>query len=421
MLTRRSALGLGAAAATPLPRWPGQTPTALRTLLFVSRGNSGFLNPDKRLELVNEDGSRLRPLFRQNEDGAGFGCYGFFRDGRAILQSLTLPKDWRQRTFDDYYQRSRARLWTCDFRNGRLTEICHAQRLSSFYSFCCLLPGEARAAVTVMRGGKSVLYTMNLDGAEPRAITGPDEFVYGVSLSPDGRRFAFHSNYRIHVCQIDGSGRVELAGKPGTLYFGSSWSPDGEWVLFQVCDSQSDPAHDWSAIAMARAAGGEPVRMLTGPASAWFGASYGTRANPGGGSNQLQWAPDGSGILYVRRIPDSVTPWVFQTQRKDTDHFNRDFVPEDSRGGTYLVVIDPRTGSERLLTQPANGVWDFRAAWSPDSRKICFLRAPVGAAPELCVTDATAAGATPKRLSSGLRRAGAEHPVWVPAAASLQR
>ncbi len=408
MLTRRSVALLGATLL------PARTPAA-RTLLFVSRGHSGFLNPDKRLELVNENGSGLRQLFRRDEAGAGFGCYGFFRDGRAILQSLALPEDWRQRTFDDYYQRSHARLWTCDLRSGRLNEICHVDRLSSFYSFSCLMPGEARAAVTVMLGGKSLLYTMNLDGTEPRAITGPEEFVYGVSLSPDGRRFAFHSNYRIHVCNIDGSGRVELAGRAGTLNFGSTWSPDGEWVLFQVCDSKLDPAHDWSAIAMVRASGGEPVRMLTALGSAWFGASYGTRANPGGGSNQPQWAPDGSGILYVRRIPDSVTPWVFQTKRKDTDHFNRDFVPEGARGGTHLAVIDPRTGTERPMTPAANGVWDFRAFWSPDSRRVCFLRAPVGEAPALYVTDA-ASGASPRRLTSGLRGAGAEHPVWVPVA-----
>jgi Tol biopolymer transport system component len=405
MLSRRAllmgAMPLAAAAA------------AKRAILFTGRGNSGFLNQDRRLELVNEDGSGLRVLELQDEAGSGFGCYGFFRDGRALLQSLSLPAGWRGKTFDDYYPRSRTRIWACDLETGRLEELCHRNRLSSFYSPCCLLPGESRIAVTAMLDGKSVLMTMNLDGSEPREITGRNEFVYGVSLSPEGRRLAFHSNYRIHVCGLDGTGVKELAAKPGTLFFGSSWSPDGEWVLFQLCDSKADPAHDWSAIGIARADGSEPFRALTPAASAWFGASYGARSNPGGGSNQPQWAPDGSGILFVRRIPDSVTPWFFQTGRRDTDHFNREFVPGGARGGTHLVLIDPRTGAERSVTPPTPGVWDFRGQWRPDSRRVCFLCARVGQAPELWVTDVAGTGKS-RRLTNGVRRAGAEHPAWVP-------
>ena len=318
--------------------------------------------------MVAEDGHGLRALELPGQDESGWGAYGFFRDGRALLQSLALPPDWKGKTFDEYYPKSRTRLWACNLKTGSLEELCHRDRLSSFYSPCCLLPGESRIAVTVIIDGKSVLYTMNLDGGDSRAITAKDEFVYGVSLSPDG-----------------------------------------EWVLFQVCDGKQDPAHDWSAIAIARANG--DVRFLTAPASAWFGATYGERDNPGGGSNQPQWAPDGSGVLYVRRMPGAKTPWEFQAGRKDTDHFNREFRPDEARGGTHLALIDPRTNRERHLTEPEEGRWDFRASWSRDSRRICFLRAHTGTAPELWVMDAGGAKAT--RVSRGMREAGVEHPWWV--------
>ena len=359
--------------------------------------------------MVAEDGHGLRALKLPGQDESGWGAYGFFRDGRALLQSLALPPDWKGKTFDEYYPKSRTRLWACNLKTGNLEELCHRDRLSSFYSPCCLLPGESRIAVTVIIDGKSVLYTMNLDGGDPRAISAKDEFVYGVSLSPDGRQFAYHANYRINVCEADGSGRREIAAAKGMLYFGTSWSPDGEWVLFQVCDGKQDPAHDWSAIAIARANG--DVRFLTAPASAWFGATYGERDNPGGGSNQPQWAPDGSGVLYVRRMPGAKTPWEFQAGRKDTDHFNREFRPAEARGGTHLALIDPRTNRERHLTEPEEGRWDFRASWSRDSRRICFLRAHTGTAPELWVMDAGGAKAT--RVSRGMREAGVEHPWWV--------
>ena len=405
MLSRRAALFLG----TPLALLAAVKP---RTILFTGRGRSGFLNPDRRLEMVGEDGRRLRVLDLAAPGDTGCGAYGFFQDGRALLQSLALPPDWQGKPFDEYYPKSRTRLWTCKLNTGRLEELCHRSRLSSFYSPCCLLPGESRIAVTAVIDGKSVLYTMDLDGEGARAVTARDEFVYGVSLSPDGKRFAFHANYRIHVCNVDGTERREIAGAKGMLYFGTSWSPDGEWVLFQVCDGRKDPAHDWSAIAIARSNGSGGVRFLTAPASAWFGATYGDKDNPGGGSNQPQWAPDGSGVLYVQRMPGSKTPWEFQAGSKDIDHFNRVFRPDQAKGGAHLALIDPRTNRASHLTSPKESRWDFRAAWSQDGRRICFLRAPTGGVPELWAMNASGGTATP--VTQGMRCAGAEHPWWVP-------
>ena len=410
MLSRRAALLLG---APPALRAAAAKP---RAILFTGRGRSGFLNPDRRLEIVGEDGRRLRALALAVPGDAGWGAYGFFRDGRALLQSLALPPDWKGKTFDEYYPRSRTRVWACNLETAGLEELCHLGRLSSFYSPCCLLPGEARIAVTAIVDGKSVLYTMDLDGSHARSVTAKDEFVYGVSLSPDGKRFAFHANYHIHVCNVDGTERREIAGAKGMLYFGTSWSPDGEWVLFQVCDGRQDPAHDWSAIAIAHPSGDGGTHFLTPPAAAWFGATYGAKDNPGGGSNQPQWAPDGSGVLYVRRVPGAKTPWEFQAGRKDTDHFNREFRPAAAKGGTHLALIDPRTDRETFLTRPQDGHWDFRASWSPDSRRICFLRAHTGGAPELWTMDARGGGAKP--VTRGLRGAGAEHPWWIPGPAA---
>lgn len=82
-----------------------------RTILFTGRGHSGFLNPDRRLEVVHEDGRGLRVVPLPGGQESGWGAYGFFRDGRALLQSMALPPDWKTKTFDEYYPRSRTRLW----------------------------------------------------------------------------------------------------------------------------------------------------------------------------------------------------------------------------------------------------------------------------------------------------------------------
>ncbi len=405
MLSRRTLLVSASAGLAATSQQTG--------IVFTGRGRSGFLNPDRRLEWISENGRGLRRVPLPEDPGAGFGLYGFFRDGRALLQSLALPEGWQTQTFDEYYPRSRTRIWAADLTAGRVEELCTRDRLSSFCSPVCILPGEARLAATVLLNGKSVLYTMNLDGTEPRALTGPGEFVYGVSLSPDGARFAFHCDYRIQTCRVDGSDRRELAAERGVIYFSSSWSPDGEWVLFQACDGRQDPAHDWSRIGIVGGRGGRPVRWLTPPAEAWFGASYGQPGNPGGGSNQPQWAPDNRGpmsVLYVRRIAGSVTPWVFAAGRRDTDHFNRDYRPETARGGAHLTAIDVATGKQTHVTAPREGVWDFRPAFSPDGRRICFLRAPVGQPPELWIARSN--GGKARALTHGMRGAGCEHPSW---------
>jgi Tol biopolymer transport system component len=255
------------------------------------------------------------------------------------------------------------------------------------------------------------LFSMDLDGTRARPITTRDEYVYGVSVSPDGTRIAFHADYRIHTARIDGSNRVSVAGRKGYISFGTSWSPDNEWVLYQACQPKTDPGHDWSDIWIGRPDGSEN-RQLTQGEAAWFAASYGKPDNPGGGSIMPRWAPDGSGILYARRLPDSKVPWEFQTQRPDTNHFNRDFKPESARGGAEICFLNPKDGSSTPLTHNHPPQWEFRPAWSPDSKRILFCRARAGENPAIWVMDRN--GKNQRKLTTGINGNGAEFPRWLP-------
>jgi TolB protein len=402
-MLRRTFLGTPLAAAAPRPR----------SLMFNARGNSGFMNTEGRLARISADGTDFRILDFGKPNHAGWGPYCFFKDARRIvLLSIEYTADWKTKPFQEYYPKSKTHLWVYDIASGSLDEIRGKERLSNFYAPCVLLPGEDRIAVTAIIDGKSRLYTMDLDGRNARPITQPDEFVYGVSLSPGGKHFAFHAGYRINVTRIDGSGRIEIAGEKGMLAFGTSWSPDNEWILYQVCHPREDPAHDWSGIWIGRPDGSQNQPLTKGQAS-WFGASYGTAGNPGGGSNMPQWAPDGSAILYPRRTPDSKVPWEFQPNRPGTDHYNRDFKPEAARGGTQIVSIHPKTRQEIPLTIREEGRWDFRPVWSPDSAQILFARAHNGENPALWVMDRD--GGNARFLTRGVSGQGVDHPHWLPA------
>ena len=71
--------------------------------------------------------------------------------------------------------------------------------------------------VQVVREDKTAqTYSVNLDGTDAREVTRAGEGMpYGLSLSPDGRRLAFHlagrSGYQIWTSDLDGGNRVLVA------------------------------------------------------------------------------------------------------------------------------------------------------------------------------------------------------------------
>ena len=254
-------------------------------------------------------------------------------------------------------------------------------------------------------------FSVRLDGSDPREFTRADEGLpYGLSLSPDGNRVALHlagpQGYEVWTSDNDGSNRVRVAAKPGHLYFGTSWSPDGRWILYVDCQPGEEPGHDWADVCIGRADGGEH-RVLTSGKSMWFAATYGDPKTRGGGSNVPAWTHD-------RRHPVPSTPAGFQSPLgipaacPDVDHFNRDFKPELARGGTEICRLDPRDGRVTVLTQSDPPVWDFRASESPDGKYVAFCRAKTGGAPAIWVKEAD--GKHPRLITRGIGDLGADHP-----------
>jgi TolB protein len=283
--------------------------------------------------------------------------------------------------------------------------------------FCTpqLLLSDSRILVQVVRNRVGQIFSMNLDGSDAREFTRANEgFPYGLSLSPDGRRVAYHlaggSGYEIWTCDPMGADRVRVAGRPGHIYFGPAWSPDGQLLAYQDCEPARDPGHDWSDVCVSRADGSDH-RSLTEGQQMWFGATYGNPQNRGGGSNLAAWTRQGA-ILFPRRLPGSKVAWEFQPQRPDTDHFNRDYKPELARGGTELCRMDPGDGAITPLTRCTPPSWNFRASESTDGRQIIFCRAATGGSPAIWVMDAD--GSHAREMTKGLGNGGADHPRWLP-------
>jgi TolB protein len=384
-------------------RWRGRRPGRF---LFTSQG---------RTAVMRADGTGLRYFDFKVAGQETWQPGPFLPDGRrVVLLSMEARRDGPGRPFDVYYTQTPTHIWIYDLEKESLTEIAMRDRLAVFYTPALVLPGD-RILVQVVRRGVGQIFSMNLEGSDAREFTGAGEGLpYGLSLSPGGGRVAFHlagpRGYEVWTSDLEGADRVRVASHPDHLFFGTSWSPDGKWILFQDCHFKEDPGHDWSDLCLGRA-DGSGVRVLTSGQAHWFGATYGSPGNRGGGSNLPSWTRDGA-ILFSRKLGGSKVPWEFQPQRPDTDHFNREFKPERARGGTEICRLDPREGGVTRLTTSQPPAWDFRATESPDGRQILFCRAETGGVPAIWRVDAD--GRHSRLLTRGLEDRGADHPRWLP-------
>lgn len=376
-------------------------------LFFTSQGKTA---------LVNADGSGLHYFDFKVPGQATWQPGPIFSDGhRVVFLSMEPRRDGPGRPFEEYYTQTPTHLWVHDLESDSLVEICNKERIAPFET-PALLVGDDRILVQVVSNKVGRIVNMRLDGTDARDFTRPGEGLpYGFSLSPDAKRVAFHlaspEGYQVWTSDTDGANRVRIAADPKHLYFGTAWSPDGQWIVY-VDHHQDSGAHDWADVCVGRADGSEH-RVLTSGQSMWFAATYGTRDNHGGGSNVPSWTRDGC-ILFPRRSPGAKVPWEYQAGRPDVDHFNRDFRPELAKGGTDVCKLDPRTGKITSLTPTDPPAWDFRCSESPDGKQIVFCRAATGGMPAIWVMDAD--GKNPRQMTRGQDDRGADHPRWLPRA-----
>ena len=380
--------------------------TAVPRFFFTSEGKTG---------ITGIDGSGLRYFDFAVSGQSTWQPGPSFSDGhRVIFLSMEPRRDGPGRPFEEFYTQTPTHIWVHDLNDGSLNELCVQNRIAPFETPALLLSDD-RLLVQVIKDKVGRIVSMRLDGSDPQDFTKAGEGLpYGFSLSPDGKRIAFHLaggvGYQVMTSDVDGSNRAVLASGPGHLYFGTSWSPKGDKVLYVDCQPGSDPGHDWADVCVANP-DGSGHQVLTSSNAMWFAATYGPKEKHGSGSNLPSWTHTGK-ILFPRRSPDALVPWQYRTGQPDLDHFNRDFLPEQARGGVCISRLDPDSGTITDLTEPKEGQWDFRASESPDGRFIVFCRAATGESPAIWVMNSDGSNAHP--VTRGIDDKGVDHPRWLP-------
>ena len=247
---------------------PGVEPQPTARFFFISQGKTA---------LMNADGSGLRLLDFNEPDQVTWQPADFFRDGRRVLfLSMEARRDGPGRPFNEYYTQTPTHIWVYDLEDESLTEIATKKRMAVFYTPQLLL-GDGRMLVQVALNKVGQVFSMNLDGSEGREFTGAGEGLpYGFDLNRETKRVAFHlagpSGYQIWTSDFEGQNRSLVAARQDHLYFGPSWSPDGDWLAYQDCHRRQDPGHDWSDVCVSRPMGPSneslPRASLTGLAPA---------------------------------------------------------------------------------------------------------------------------------------------------------
>jgi Tol biopolymer transport system component len=263
-------------------------------------------------------------------------------------------------------------------------------------SVWALSPDWRKVAFVQERGGRvrsSDIYVMNADGSGRRRLTRSPQNDGDLVWSPDGRRLVFvrirGGRADIYLVGADGSAPRRLAHAiafvPNPHSFSAgfdanpAWSPDGRRIAFV---SNRDGNDDIFVVNV----DGRGLRNLT--------RSRGNDRDP-------MWSPDG------RKI-------AFRGERARPSELERVACrPRCRRDEIYVINAD---GSGlRQLTH--NWRSDGVAAWSPDGRKILFLRSgweSVGASGDVYVMNADGTGQ--RNLTPSVTYPLATHtaPAWSP-------
>lgn len=233
--------------------------------------------------------------------------------------------------------------------------------------------GVAQAQVVYVRstyeGQSDDLFTVRLDGSGSRRLTRGRAVEGSPQWSPGRARIAFHrygrdGNSEIWVMDADGSDERRLTTSPRDD-LRPQWSPDGRWLTWFHA-----PREEYvGQIRMMRPDGSGKRVLARRAAGAW------------------DWSPDGTKVAFARR----------------------DRCSECSFPDYEVNVVDVSTRDVRRVTRNRR-TNDGGPVWSPDGRRLAFVREPLRKYPRLYTMRSD--GSRQRKLTVVTRTP--ESPEWSP-------
>jgi dipeptidyl aminopeptidase/acylaminoacyl peptidase len=192
---------------------------------------------------------------------------------------------------------------------------------------------------------------MDADGSNQELLGNPDTFDTEPRISPDGTQVVFtrltfgggNQQQTIMVRDL-ASGEERTIEAAGTAPEHPNWSPDGEWIIYDVASWMTDEIPNDQLERIAADGSGEPEVLLeatlTQGASAWYSATAAASSSaasgrtpdaaclmdadsepeilvdePGVHDNHFSWGVAASAVLGPRRHPRPVKVWATDRPR----------------------------------------------------------------------------------------------------------
>lgn len=352
-----------------------------------------FSTLDMKFGLINSDGTGERYPVMPVEKGTRWSAH-----------SSLFPEKYNFHlvSYDEYTLEKNllgqlhTRLWKYNILTGDLTEFLTGNRPAPMISVCSITKDGKRCICQAWVDKSNPIYIVDIESEEWVNILPKEEgYPYCVSLSPDEKRLAFHitsqngmsdrkfvpSGYSINTISLDGSDRKLIAGEKGHLYFWPKWSPDGKWLAYLDCHVDTDPAHYFADVCIAKP-DGSLHKVVTSGQCSYFGTTFGSSKRRGGGSNGIVWTHDNK-LLYSKIAPGSHPDAMYKPELGN--HRENEFCPEKAHGGSWICMLDPFTGEEKDITIFEEGRWDFHQSISSNGKEIAYTSAKVGEPSSICV------------------------------------
>mgnify|MGYP003450404629 CR=1 FL=1 len=235
-VSRRAFLGSSAAflassCASVTPGGGGNTQigyTGYRTNLPTRHANQ----VTSRACIVGDDGTKRRELAPQliESEYCWTQFAGWSPDGNLAIIGCGWedPENAKWEEENKNFRMTEGWLYDVylyDMASGNLKNMTEIERVSAYNGGLIFIPGSPPTlGFTALINGISHPFVMDMDGRNKKDLShGTKGFAYGFSASRDGKKVAYHQDYKIYVADADGEDpHLIETGNP--FNFAPQWS-----------------------------------------------------------------------------------------------------------------------------------------------------------------------------------------------------
>lgn len=223
-------------------------------------------------------------------------------------------------------------------------------------------PAGNRLVFESTLSGTYSVYSINPDGTDLKRLTPDSANNEQARWSPDGKHIVFSSDRAGHLdlylMNADGSNQTRLTAASGGGYYGSSFSPDGKWIVFQGRPDNAGVRDRVYVVAI----DGSGLRQVSD-------SSYGAEGPA--------WS-DGGKTITFRQVPYPKRLWV-EMQPADMEAANKGArrVKVRPDGSGLVLATDDAAGATRLK-RFADSAGAEAARASADGRQFAYTKSVDG-------------------------------------------